>query len=513
MLHPIQNVLYCLFIVALIATSKTQAQVFDSGPSDPALFTNGVFDVPAVTVPSSISDLQQLNLSDGGSINANFRVFSGGEVNISGGDVADSFWSRAGSEVNVSGGSIGDFFTAGSNSQVNISGGNFGLFFTANGLSEVNISGGNFSVLFEAAVGSEVNISGGTFSTIDARVGSNVQLLGGEFRLNGLAVNDPTLTTTAQDIFTGTLQDGSVLILVGGSLNNVTLTNVALPPLDPEPIVVDSTFPTGPSSLRNGQSLTLRSGGVLDQNFNAVDATLTIEGGTVGAGTGVYGSRVDIFDGTIGDSFVAFSGSLVNISGGNFGEFFTAFLGSQVNISDGNFDNFTAHDGSQVNISGGSFGMGFVARRDSEITISGGDFGNRNRFIADGNSQVTLIGSEFFLDGVPIDQLMAADDFTITDRNVRLSGTLADGSPLEFDLTTAFGTGGDTFSASAILNVRLAPQTQLGDVNLDDNVNFLDIAPFIAILSSGGFQLEADLNGDSSVNFLDIAPFIAVLSN
>ena len=52
----------------------------------------------------------------------------------------------------------------------------------------------------------------------------------------------------------------------------------------------------------------------------------------------------------------------------------------------------------------------------------------------------------------------------------------------------------------------------LGDVNTDDVVNFLDISPFIAILSAGDFQAEADVNQDGIVNFLDIAPFIGILS-
>ena len=53
----------------------------------------------------------------------------------------------------------------------------------------------------------------------------------------------------------------------------------------------------------------------------------------------------------------------------------------------------------------------------------------------------------------------------------------------------------------------------LGDNNMDGVVNFLDIAPFISILSGGGGFLEqADINGDGQVNFLDISPFIGILS-
>ena len=51
------------------------------------------------------------------------------------------------------------------------------------------------------------------------------------------------------------------------------------------------------------------------------------------------------------------------------------------------------------------------------------------------------------------------------------------------------------------------------DVNLDGVVNFLDIAPFISVLTFGNFQAEAYCNQDGVVNFLDIAPFITNLTN
>ena len=51
-----------------------------------------------------------------------------------------------------------------------------------------------------------------------------------------------------------------------------------------------------------------------------------------------------------------------------------------------------------------------------------------------------------------------------------------------------------------------------GDINLDGQVDFLDISPFINLLSGGTFQAEGDVDGDLEVNFLDIAPFISILS-
>lgn len=52
----------------------------------------------------------------------------------------------------------------------------------------------------------------------------------------------------------------------------------------------------------------------------------------------------------------------------------------------------------------------------------------------------------------------------------------------------------------------------LGDVNRDGMVNFFDISPFISLLSSGTFQVEADANEDGLVNFFDINSFIGLLS-
>ena len=57
------------------------------------------------------------------------------------------------------------------------------------------------------------------------------------------------------------------------------------------------------------------------------------------------------------------------------------------------------------------------------------------------------------------------------------------------------------------------PEFLVGDVNRDGAVNFLDIGPFIALLSTNAFAAEADINGDGVFNFLDISPFISLLSS
>lgn len=74
----------------------------------------------------------------------------------------------------------------------------------------------------------------------------------------------------------------------------------------------------------------------------------------------------------------------------------------------------------------------------------------------------------------------------------------------EFFITYTAGDGNDAAIFSPVL---------LGDINLDESVNFLDISPFISLLSTGGFLPEADTDQSGEVNFLDISGFITVLGN
>ena len=70
-----------------------------------------------------------------------------------------------------------------------------------------------------------------------------------------------------------------------------------------------------------------------------------------------------------------------------------------------------------------------------------------------------------------------------------------------------------------IADVRAAPKLTLtlqsfvpGDVNQDGGVNFLDVGPFISILSANDYLAEADINEDGIVDFLDVFPFIRILT-
>ena len=123
-------------------------------------------------------------------------------------------------------------------------------------------------------------------------------------------------------------------------------------------------------------------------------------------------------------------------------------------------------------ISGGTVGDFFDAFSGSEVTISAGTIGVG--FSARDGSTVNLVGLSFFLDGENIDDRLTPDvPFVLDDRDVLLSGRLADGSVFDFELNTIDSFGQfDFFSPDATLTLRLIPEpttaalTLLGVVGL-----------------------------------------------
>jgi len=100
----------------------------------------------------------------------------------------------------------------------------------------------------------------------------------------------------------------------------------------------------------------------------------------------------------------------------------------------------------------------------------------------------------FFADGFVADGLLAqfSGNYTLNYSGQTTTGTI----PLGVVDFYTFSVGG----------------FPLGDVDLSGTVDFLDIRPFIGLLTSGTFQTEADINQDLAVDFLDIRAFIGLLS-
>ena len=186
------------------------------------------------------------------------------------------------------------------------------------------------------------------------------------------------------------------------------------------------------------------------------------DGGTLGDDFFASGtSEVNISGGTVGEGFTTICVSEVNISGGTVGDLFNALFASEVNISGGTFgDGLAALGDSVVNLSGGTVGNGFVVDFGSVVNISGGTVGEG--FTADFGSVVNILGSEFQIDGLELDTLLLDESFTITDRDVTLSGLLADGEQFSLDLNSVdlnsvdLFNSVDFFSPDATLTITLA---------------------------------------------------------
>lgn len=432
-------------------------------PSEPI-----VIDTPFPVRPSGVRAGQTLTLRDGGELDINFEAvdatvnieggfigdhsgFSRSVVNISGGEVDAFSNAYAGAVVNLTGGNWGSFSDAHAGSVVNVIDGTLDSFFEAQAGSTINIRGGVVD-RFTAFTGSAVNITGGTLGTnFDLEAGTDAELFGGEFRLNGETFTGSTLTVGDDDLFTGTLADGSAFILAGDTSDDVVglkLVQVALPTLDTTPQVIDTSDHGRPSGLRAGQTLTVIEGGVLGNFFETVDgSTLNLDGGRLGDDAGVVNGTVNIISGNVGRAFVGHTGSVVNFSGGTMGNQSEALSGSTFNISGGLIgSDFAAEFGSVVNISGGVFEEEFSS--EGEVNISGGTFVDEVSFGSD--SEVNLFGSGFQIDGLPAISLFEGQNFATQAKNAVLSGTFADGTDFSFDFS-----GRDSLSSTATLTLTL----------------------------------------------------------
>lgn len=396
------------------------AQVFNPGPSDSALFDTVIDLPPAPNIGSGQSIggdgfTTQVNLDDDGFINSSFDVLGGGELNVRGGRINTSMNVRSGGEFNLSGGLIG--FT--------------GQAFDG---SHVTMTGGLIDQNFEVRAGAVMLLRGGAVSRrFRARAESDLEIFGQDFRLNGNLIAAPDLAEVSladDDVLTGVLEDGSTFIFspqADDVILDVQLNQSTLPgPADTTPIVVDTANPVRPSGVRAGQTFTLRDGGELPINFEAVDATVNIEGGLMGNHSGFARSTVNVSGGQVDAFSNAYAGTTINITGGEWGSFSDAHSGSIVNVIGGTLGStFEAQVGSTININLGVVDNSFSARAGSTVDIAGGAIGPN--FNIDAGSDAELFGGEFRLNG----EEFTGSTLTLGDDDV-FTATLADGSTTIF---------------------------------------------------------------------------------
>ena len=180
---------------------------------------------------------------------------------------------------------------------------------------------------------------------------------------------------------------------------------------------------------------------------------------------------------------------------------FEAHRESEVNISGGTVGGgFDTNADSLVNISGGSVGDEVDANSGSEMNISGGSVGRD--FDAFSGSEVSLFGSEFLLNDVLLESLVPGEAFTITERNVLLSGMLTDGTPLDFNRNGTNSFSQDFFDPASTLTVTMVEE---GDFDFDGDVEIDDVDFYIGSLGlfATGELVRLDLDSVGVVTVAD----------
>jgi len=512
-----RTALFCFAISSLFSFIQEQSHAFTTiinMPSDVAPSTLGSdtqLNILEGGFLEVVSSRFHIGNSDGTSTNVEMNLV-GGEVLTRG--TGDEFFANAGSQVNIIDGDFGGHLRIRSGATLNVSGGWIGgprsFFdtkeFVADDGSEVLISGGDFDAHLEARGGSNIQlvgggvrslkvreaanvvISGGTIEGLDLDRDAAITIQGGDFRWNGSLLarwadigssSEVGQPLTSGGTLSGILADGTPFVFYEPREGNVflnssiTLETVALPPVGP-PSITASSGPI-PFGIRSGQSL-------------LIDAPVGRMQYAIGPG-----SFVDVAPGGSIAKLEAF-GATIDVSGGNAGGFIA--INSDVHISDGDISVAELFKNSYMQVSGGLIRGGLDLSDDSEALVTGGAIeggltaqsgstarveggviddirveadsfayisgGEVESLVGLAGAAVTLIGQEFFVDGSPIPGLSPGNLVEILDRNVTISGILADGSPFSFPLNAVSPLRhpgqGDVFSYDATLMVTLVPE-------------------------------------------------------
>ncbi len=205
--------------------------------------------------------------------------------------------------------------------------------------------------------------------------------------------------------------------------------------------VIDNSTPIPDGAVINLNGGTIASGTVFDDADFPNGVTLNVNDGVVGLSVEINNSTINIAGGQVALGASDLSegvnnfNNTITVTGGDVGGFFQLRESSTLELAGGTIESFGTLPNATATVTGGSFTL---VDNNGELNIFGGDF---NTFRTFGNSSVNLFGTDFSIDGIPVDDLSLGSAFEILDRNVTLSGTLSDGSTFSnfLDSTTPIG--------------------------------------------------------------------------
>lgn len=408
--------------------------------SDPAGFST-VINVPPSVAPGAVPADTQVNVFFGGAFLGRFnRATDSSEVNLLGGDLGLAFQAEQGSTLNVVDGTVGFDLRAFSGSTVSVSGGAIGNRFLAEAGSVIAISGGQFE------------------RGLTLRAGSATTIRGDDFAIDGVPIGGLTspgdaapLSLPVGAIFTGVFEDGTPFAFSSldsdAIADNVVTLRHAPTPTATQGVIIASVDGL-PSGVRTGQTLIADSGAVVKSAFNvapgaalevtsggsfqneleAVDATVRVNGGRIDGRLDLFrNSLLDLGNGVVSSAYL-FDGSMADISGGKLS---SAYV----------------HDGARLTLSSGSV-LNLFARAGSSVDLRGGF----TPFIdSQSGSDIQISGSQFRLNGVPVDLSSATQEGVAVNlpSGAQLTGVLESGQP--------FGFRAVSFNSIADGSIRLMP--------------------------------------------------------
>lgn len=135
-----------------------------------------------------------------------------------------------------------------------------------------------------------------------------------------------------------------------------------------------------------------------------------------------------------GDNSVVFDNVDARMTGGSI--YLIAGNGSTFDLEGGVLEGIESYGELIVNITGGEIPGGGFLGSETVVTISGGLLADpqNSSFEYAGSGVLSLVGSDFAVDGLPLPRLAPGEAIEISQRNVELTGTLQDGSPFTYPL-------------------------------------------------------------------------------